>query len=71
VDTLEANASKSLLEDDALIRIGIDIGLRIQEFDNVDSSATSRRDVGNKRENVSSLDGTEDGALVTSDSMKN
>ena len=71
MNPLEANASNSILEDDALIRIGIDIGFRIQEFDNFYSSSTSRRDVGNECKDVPGLDSTEGGALVIYNSIKN
>ena len=71
VDTLEANASNNLLGDDTLIRVGVDIGFRIQKLDNVDGGTTGRRDIRDEGENIPCLNGAECGALITYNSVKN
>lgn len=70
VDAFKANSPNDLLRNDALIRVGIDIGLEIQEFNDIDSRTTSGRYIGDKREGVSSLDGTEGSDLVMCDSVR-
>jgi hypothetical protein len=42
VDAFEANASDNILRDETLSRGCINIGLRIQEFENINSGTTGR-----------------------------
>ena len=70
MDTFEANASDDLFGNETLGRIGIDIGLGIQELDDADGGTAGGRDVGDKHEDISSLDSTKSHALMKRDSVK-
>lgn len=70
MDAFEANASDDILGDEALGRGCINIRLRIQELEDINSSTAGRRDIGDKREDVSGLDGTEGGALIKRDLIR-
>ena len=64
MDAFEADASDNLLRDETLGRVGIDVGLRIQELDDVDRGTTGRRDIGDEREDVSGLNGAKGCTLI-------
>ena len=70
MDAFEADAPHNIREDETLGRVGIDIGLRVQEFDDVDGSTTGGRDIRDERKHVSGLDSTKGYALIICDSVK-
>ena len=70
MDVFKADASNNLLGEDPLGRVSINLGLRIQEFNDVDGGTTGGRDIRNKGEDVSSLDGTECYTLMKRYSVK-
>jgi hypothetical protein len=69
VDVLESNVTLRLGEVELFTRriFSIDLGTRVDEGDEGGCSSSSFRHVGNKGEDVSSLDGTEYDTVVASE----
>ena len=61
VDTLEADAALDRIDDVTLGGLGIDLGDGVEQADDVGGGALGGGDVGDEGEDVTGMDGGEDG----------